>query len=144
MKEIEYKQKKVSKFNKSFTLFSVKFNRETGIQAQYQKGIAKYEIDPSTFSLVDKTGNEGLKSFNLTNEELGLKPTEELFTNFEKIEFPQETNFDNSMHPDFPIWHIIVDGKDYHSNVNTDFYNKFNNLVNIKEIQNYVINKYNN
>ena len=48
------------------------------------------------------------------------------------------------MFPDFPMWHIIVDGKDYQSNVNTDFYDKINELINIKKIEEYVRNKYNN
>lgn len=144
IQEIEYRQKIVSKYDKSFTLFSIKFNRNTGIEAQYQKGVAKYEIDPDTFTLVDKTGNEGLKTFELTFEELGLKPKKELFKNIDKIEFPEETNFNNSLYPDFPIWHIIVDGKDYQSNVNTEFYDKFNELVNIKEVEKYIIKQYNN
>ena len=138
-KEIEYRQRIISKYDKSFTLFSVKFIKDKGIQAQYQKGVAKFEIDPDTFSLVDKTGDEGLKTFELTSEELGLKPVNELFEVFDKIAFPEETNFSNAMYPDFPIWHIIVDGKDYQSNVNTEFYDKINELVNIKKIEEYVL-----
>ena len=144
IKEIEYRQKIVSKYDKSFTLFSIKLNKETGIQAQYQKGVAKYEIDPETLSLVDKTGLEGLKTFELTNDELGLKPNKELFKNFDKIEFPEKTDFRNSLYPDFPIWHLIVDGKDYQSNVNTEFYDRFIELVNVKEIKDYVVKQYNN
>ena len=143
-KEIEYRQKIVSKYDKQFTLFSVKFIRDKGIQAQYQKGISKIEFDPDTSSFVDKTGDEGLKTFELTNEELDLKPINELFEEFDKIEFPEETNFSSSLFPDFPIWHIIVDGKDYQSNINTDFYDKFNELVQIKKIEKHVIKKYNN
>ena len=144
IKEIEYRQKIVSKYDKSFTLFSIKLNKETGIQAQYQKGVAKYEIDPETLSLVDKTGLEGLKTFELTNDELGLMPNKELFKNFDKIEFPEKTDFRNSLYPDFPIWHLIVDGKDYQSNVNTEFYDRFIELVNVKEIKDYVVKQYNN
>ena len=142
--EIEYRQRIVSKYDKSFTLVSFKFNRENGIQAQYQKGKEVFEIDPNTLSPVDKTGTEGLKSFVLTTEELGLSPLNELFDNFDKIEFPEQTNFSSALYPDFPMWHIIVDGKDYQSNINTDFYNKFNDLVNIKKLEQYVIQKYNN
>ena len=142
-KEIEYHQKIMSKYDKSFTFFSIKFNREKGIQAQYQKAKSKMVIDPSTFSFIDKTGNEGLKTFELTNEELGLMPIKELFEKFDKIEFPEETDFSSALYPDFPIWHIIVDGKDYQSNVNTNFYDKFNDLVQIKNIKEYVVNKYN-
>ena len=100
-------------------------------------------IDPSSLSLVEKTGNEGLKSFKLTSEELNLMPINELFENFDKIKFPEETNFSSALYPDFPIWHIIVDRKNYQSNVNTEFYDKINELVNIKNIQDYVIKKYN-
>ena len=142
--EIEYRQRIVSKYNKSFTLVSVKFIREKGIQAKYQKGVVKFEIDPNTFSLVDKTGNEGLKTFELTTDELGLPSLKELFKNFDKIIFPEQTKFSTALYPDFPIWHIIVDGKDYESNVNTEFYDKFNELVNIKKLEEYVRNKYNN
>ena len=144
IKEIEYRQKIVSKYDKSFSLFSLKLNKETGIQAQYQEGVAKYEIDPETLSLVDKTGLEGLKTFELTNEELGLKPIKELFKNFDKIEFPEKTDFRNSLYADFPTWHLIVDGKDYQSNINTEFYDRFIELVNVKEIEDYVFKKYNN
>ena len=144
IKEIEYRQKIVSKYDKSFSLFSLKLNKETGIQAQYQEGVAKYEIDPETLSLVDKTGLEGLKTFELTNDELGLMPNKELFKNFDKIEFPEKTDFRNSLYPDFPIWHLIVDGKDYQSNINTEFYDRFIELVNVKEIKDYVVKQYNN
>ena len=143
-KEIEYRQKIISKYDKKFTLFSVKFTREKGIEAQYQKGKAEFDIDPETLTLIDKTGTEGLKTFELTNEELGIKPLEELFENFDKIEFPEKTDFRTALFPDFPIWHIIVDGKDYQSNINTEFYDKFNELVNIKNIEKYVIKKYKN
>ena len=142
--EIEYRQKVVSKYDKKFTLFSVKFNREEGIQAQYQKGKQILEIDPETMTIVDKSGTENLKSFQLTPEELQLSPMKDLFKVFDKIEFPEETDFRSALYPDFPIWHIIVDGKDYQSNVDTPFYKKFDELVNIKNIKDYVIQKYNN
>ena len=133
--EIEYRQRIISKYDKSFTFISIKFSLKDKIKAQYQKGKAKFEIDPNTFSFVDKTGTEGLKNFELTNEEL--------FKNFNEIIFPVENDFRNAMFPDFPIWHIIVNGKDYQGNVNTEFYNKFNSIINIKKIEEYVINKYN-
>ena len=143
-KEIEYRQRIVSKYDKSFTLFSVKFVKDQGIEARYQKGKLKYVMDPATFTFVEKTSNAGLKIFKLTSEELTLPSVNELFENFDKINFPEETNFNNALYPDFPIWHLIVDGKDYQSNVNTEFYDKVNELVNIKYIQDYVIKKYNN
>ena len=58
--EIEYRQKIISKYDKSFTLFSIKFSKNSDkIKSEYQKGIAKFEINPNTFSFVDKTGEEG-------------------------------------------------------------------------------------
>ena len=142
--EIEYRQKIINKYDKSFTFISIKFSLKNKIKAQYQKGKAKFEIDPNTFSFVDKTGTEGLKNFELTNEELGLKQNEELFKNFNEIIFPEENDFRSAMFPDFPIWHIIVNGKDYQGNVNTEFYNKFDSIIKKKKIEDYVINKYNN
>ena len=143
--EIEYRKRIISKYDKSLKFFSVKFSKKEKdkIKLQYQKGKAKFEIDPNTFSLIDKTGTEGLKIFEIPNEELGLKKNEELFKYFNEIIFPDETDFRNGQFPDFPIWHIIVDGKDYQGNVDTEFYKKFNNIVNIKQIEEYVIKKYN-
>ena len=71
---------------------------------------------------------------------MNLKPIDELFEGFDIIEFPEETDFTSS---DFPIWNIIADGKDYQSNNNTDFYDKFNELVQIKKIKKHVIKMYN-
>ena len=133
--EIEYRQRIISKHDKPFTFISIKFSLKDKIKAKYQKGKAKFEIDPNTFSFVDKTGTEGLKNFELTNEEL--------YKNFNEIIFPEDNDFRNAMFPDFPIWHIIVNGKDYQGNVNTEFYNKFDSIINIKKIEEYVINKYN-
>ena len=143
--EIEYRQRIISKYDKSLTFISVKFSRKNEkIISQYQKCKAKFEIDPNTFSFVDKTGTEGLKEFELSYEELGLEKNEVLFKKFDSIEFPEEADFRTAQFPDFPIWHIIVDGKDYQGNVNTEFYNKFDNLINIKKVEEYIIKKYNN
>ena len=143
--EIEYRQRIISKYDKSLTFISVKFSRKNEkIISQYQKCKAKFEIDPNTFSFVDKTGTEGLKEFELSYGELGLEKNEVLFKKFDSIEFPEETDFRTAQFPDFPIWHIIVDGKDYQGNVNTEFYNKFDNLINIKKVEEYIIKKYNN
>ena len=144
-KEIEYRQRIISKYDKSLTFFSVVFSikEKDKIKSQYQKGKAKFEIEPNTFSLIDKTGTEGLKNFEIKNEELGLKNNEELFKNFNEIIFPEETDFRSAQFPDFPVWHIIVDGKDYQGNFDTEFYKKFDNLVNIKKIEEHVIKKYN-
>ena len=139
--EIEYRQRVVSKYDKSFTLFSILFKRDNGISANYEKGKLEYEIDPETMSLKEKVTDSQLKSFRLSNEELGLMEDKELFKNFDKIEFPEETDFTSALYPDFTIWHIIVDGKDYKSNVETDFYKKFDNLINIRKIKEYVISQ---
>ena len=143
IKEIEYRQKLVSKYTKKFTFISIKFNKESGIIAQYQTGINKIDIDPETLEIIDKNGDEGLKTFELTNEELGLKPNKELFQNFDKIEFPEETNCLNSAFWDSPQWHLIVDGKDYKLSGSSEFYKQFDDLVNIKNIKDYVIKLYN-
>ena len=142
--EIEYRQRTLNVYNKSYTLFSVKFNRENGIEAKYEKGKLDFEIDPDTLSLKEKTTTDKLKSFNLNNEELGLMDTKQLFKNFDKIKFPRKTDFTSALYPDFPIWHIIVDGKDYQSNVDTSFYTKIDGLVNIKKIREYVVNNFDN
>ena len=139
--EIAYHERIVSKYDKSFTSFSIVFKRESGIRANYEKGKLDYEIDPETLSLKEKVTTNQLKSFRLSNEELGLMESKELFKNFDKIEFPEETDFTTALYPDFPIWHIIVDGKDYKSNVDTDFSKKLDDLINIRKIKEYVINK---
>ena len=142
--EIEYRQRTVSVYNKSFTLFSVKFNRENGIEAKYEKGKLEFEINPETMSLEEKTTTDKLKSFNFNNEELGLMETKKLFKNFDKIKFPKKTDFTSALYPDFPIWHIIVAGTDSPSNVDSDFYTKIDGLVNIKKIREYVVNNFDN
>ena len=139
--EIEYRQRIVSKYDKSFRSLSIVFKRDNGIRASYEKGKLEYEIDPETMSLKEKVTDNKLQSFRLSNEELGLMEDKELFKNFDKIEFPEETDFTSALYPDFTIWHIIVDGKDYKSNVETDFYKKFDNLINIRKIKEYVINQ---
>ena len=40
--EIEYRQRVVSKYDKSFTLFSILFKRDNGISANYEKGKLEY------------------------------------------------------------------------------------------------------
>ncbi len=142
--EIEYYQRTLNLYSKSYTLFSVKFNRENGIEAKYEKGKVDFEIDSDTMSLKEKTTPNKLKSFNLNNEELGLMETKNLFKNFDKIKFPKKTDFTSALYPDFPVWHIIVDGKDYQSNVDTDFYTKIDGLVDIKKIREYVVNNFDN
>ena len=140
--EIAYHERIVSKYDKTFTSFSIVFSKDNGIHASYGKGKLEYEIDPETKSLQEIVKVDKLKSFPLSNGELGLMDIKELFKNFDKIEFPEETNFTTALFPDFPIWHIVVDGKDYQSNVQTDFYQKIDDLINITKIKDYVINKF--
>ena len=142
--EIEYRQRTLSVYNKSYTLFSVKFNRETGIEAKYEKGKIVFEIDPETMSLKEQTKPDKSKSFTLNNEDFGIMETKKLFKNFDKIRFPRKTDLTSALYPDFPIWHMIVDGKDYQSNVDTDFYKKIDGLVNFKSIREYVVNNFEN
>ena len=67
----------------------------------------------------------------------------ELFKNFNKINFPNETDWAEMIFDVFD-WHLIVDGKDYYSNVRTEFYDKFDDLVDINHIREYVENLYYN
>ena len=57
-----------------------------------------------------------------------------LFKLFNNINFPDETNWKQQIY-DVPIWHLIVDGKDYYSNVGTEFLQKFNDIVNLTNIK---------
>ena len=82
IQEIEYMEKIYSKYDKYFTYFSIKFDRKTGIIAKYQRALLQYEINEETLELEDITGDEGLKIFELTNEELGLKQNKELLKKF--------------------------------------------------------------
>ena len=51
----------------------------------------------------------------------------ELFKNFNKITFPENTYCSADI-TDVPFCHLIVDGKDYYSNIETDFLEKVDNL----------------
>ena len=66
----------------------------------------------------------------------------ELFKLFNKINFPQETNWKDANLFDVPIWHLIVDDKDYFSNRGTDFLAEFAELVNLTNIKEYCKNNY--
>ena len=115
--------------------FSVTFNRYEGIQAEYVKG-------PKINDFNDEQKNEGTKIYKLTCEELGLPPLKELFKLFNKIDFPNETNWMDTKLYDVPIWHLYVDGKDYHSNRGTEFLTEFSYIVNLTNIKEYCIKRY--
>ncbi len=71
-----------------------------------------------------------------------MPPLKELFKLFNKIKFPEETNWMDTKLFDVPIWHLIVDDKDYYSNRGTDFLTKFLDLVNITNIKEYCKDRY--
>ena len=63
--------------------FSVTFNRITGIQAEYLEARNQDpELEP-----------KGKKIYNLTTDDLNLPSLKELFKLFNKIKFPNETNW---------------------------------------------------
>ena len=114
--------------------FSVTFNKNNGIKAQYEKVGSFGEDDYKP---------KGKKEFNLTNEELGLPNMKELFKLFDKIDFPEKTDWTDNGLFDVPVWNLIVDGKKYYSNVGTEFMSKFKEIVNLNEIKSYCVNLYN-
>ena len=112
--------------------FSVTFNRITGIQAEYLEARNQDpELEP-----------KGKKVYNLTTDDLNLPSLKELFKLFNKIKFPNETNWMDTKIYDVPIWHLIVDDKDYHSNRGTDFLREFSEIVNLTNIKEYCKNNY--
>ena len=129
IEEIEYRI--IHHFiGKVLDIFSVKFNRLTGIKAEYE--------EMEDFEDISK----GKKYYNLTNEDFNFPSMKELFKLFNKIDFPNETNWvDNELY-DVPIWHLIVDGKDYHSNVGTYFMDKFQEIIKIYDIMKYCKDNY--
>ena len=135
--EIEYYTDRIYRITHIKSKFSVKFNKKDGIQARLHDIKEAYYEDHSIYE------DYQLKIYNLTNEELGLMPMKELFKNFNKIDFPEETDFAEKIFDVFD-WHLVVDGTDYYSNVRTDFYDKFDDLVNINHIREYVENLYYN
>ena len=106
--------------------FSVNFNRLKGIQAQYVEA---------------RNNIRRKKTYNITTDELRLPPLKVLFKLFNNINFPDETNWKQQIY-DVPIWHLIVDGKDYYSNVGTEFLQKFNDIVNLTNIKEYCKSRY--
>ena len=138
--EIEYISDVYYRVSHSFSKFSVKFNRLNGIEVSFHE--TKPILDEDTLDVIGIVDNE-LKKYNLTNEELGIMQMKELFKNFNKITFPENTDCSAKI-TDVPFWHLIVDGKDYFSNIMTDFLEKIDNLVHLDEIREYVKKLYYN
>ena len=136
--EIIYKIQVNHKLLYTSRLFLVKFNKINGIQVQFYEKRPIYKLKTNYILYL---WDRGLKTYNLTNEELGIMPIKELFKNFNEIIFPNNTDFTNN-NIDTPIWHLIVDGKDYYSNINTYFYDKINYLVNFENIEKFCKKKY--
>ena len=114
--------------------FSVTFNRYEGIQAEYEKAPNRNDFEEEELKVK--------KIYNLTCEELDLPQLKELFKLFNKIDFPNETNWMDTKLFDVPIWHLYVDGKDYHSNRGTEFLAEFSYIVNLTNIKEYCIKRY--
>ena len=132
IEEIEYILNRVF-LGRFIDRFSVKFNRLKGVTAELEEG-PKIDIG-------EKVG-KGNKIYNLTTEELGLPSIKELFKQFNKIKFPNETDWVDHQLFDVPIWELIVDGKIYRSNVGTEFLDKFNELVRFGKIHDYCKERY--
>ena len=131
--EIEYRR--VTAFiGRILNIFSLKFNRINGITAEYEE----MEKDIISIDNISK----GKKIYNFTTEELGLPNLKELFKQFNKINFPNETNWVDKQLFDVPYWHLIVDGKDYYSNVDTEFMDKFVDITNLYDIMDYCKKNY--
>ena len=111
--------------------FSVTFNRISGIQAEYSEA--------NSFNIEE---SKGKKIYNLTTEELGLPSLKELFKLFNKIDFPEETDWMQPKLFDVPIWYLYVDDKDYHSNRGTEFLEEFAYIVNLTNIKKYCKDNY--
>ena len=118
---------------KARSSFSIKFNRLNGIKAEYEE-----MEENDDYEIISK----GKKIYNLTSDELGLPNLKELFKLFNKINFPNETDWIDTTICDGPIWHLIVDGKDYYSNVDTEFMDKFVDITNLYDIMDYCKENY--
>ena len=111
--------------------FAIKFNRiNNEIKAEYEETI--YDFDNIEYK------SKGRKTFNLTNEELGLPSMKALFKKFNKIIFPDETDWIDHYSPDYPSWALLIDGKLYYTNYETDFIRKFQEIINIHNINEYI------
>ena len=134
IEEIEYRIE-YHLFGRVLDKFSVKFNKTTGITAEYEE----YTSIDEPF---ETPASKGIKLYNLTSEVLGLPSLKDLFKLFNKISFPERKNWVDRLLCDAPIWHLIVDGNDYYSNDGTEFKDKFNEIVNINNIMKYCKDNY--
>ena len=116
--------------------FSLKLNRLNGITAEYEAMQSGPEVPINQ--------SKGKKKYNLTTEELGLPTLKELFKLFSKIDFPEETDWSYHRLFDVPFWHLLVDGKDYYSNFGAEFMTKFQEIIDLYTIKDYIVKKYNN
>lgn len=107
--------------------FMFRITREKGIYAEYKNYAEEYGP---------------LKTYYIKNEDLGIIPTELLFKEFEKIDWPEQTDWSDHQLFDVPYWSLIVDDVTYYSNVGTDFLEKFNKLVDIRNIYDYCVENY--
>ena len=135
--EIEYV------YNKGFlgrmiSHFLVRFNKETGIYAEFQR----YNAFPVKNGTVKS--NNKLETYNIPNELLNILPNKELFEKLNKIQFPENEDCSNHKLYDVPFWRLNVNGKSYYGNVGADFMTEFTELVKLNEIRDYVLNKYDN
>ena len=122
---------------RSMDRFLVRFNRQEGIQAEYEETPI-----PGRNDFEEERKRIGKKLYNLTCEELGLPSLKELFKLFNKIDFPNETDWMDTGLFDVPVWYLYVDDKDYHSNVGTKFLEEFSNIVNLTNIRQYCVSRY--
>ena len=123
-------------FGRFNSRFSVRFNRSEGIQAEYEKGPVLIDLEE------EEEEPKGIKVYNLTCEDLELPSLKELFKLFNKIDFPNETNWVDTKLLDAPVWHLYVDDKDYHSNRGTKFLEEFSYIVNLTNIRLYCSSRY--
>ncbi len=133
--EIEYR--KINGFlGRILENLALKFNRiNNEIKAEYEEII--YDFDNIEYK------SKGRKTFNLTNEELELPPMKTLFKKFNKINFPDETDWIDYYSPDYPTWTLKIDGKLYYTNYETDFIELFQEVININNIIEYIKKIYN-
>ena len=118
--------------------FLVRFNRETGIYAEFQRFNQQTNFDEEV------NNKTSLQTYNIPNELLNILPNEELFVELNKITFPENEDCSNHGLFDVPYWGLNVNGKNYFGNVMVDFLGEFIDLVKLNDIKEYVLNQYDN
>ena len=119
--------------------YEITADRNNGLTAKY----AKYGGNGGGMMIFDVDGppsNQGPKekTYNIKNEDFKILPTEKLFEELDKIEFPQETKFIDQHLMDANVWNLIVDGKKYYGNAKPEFFNKIYELMQIEAICNHI------